>query len=388
MSDHTTSHRLRNWCFTWNNPPTENIEDTLRNVFTRGNCRYLCAQLERGARGTPHLQGYVEFPVSTRVRRVSALLPHCHLEPRRGSAEEARTYCMKDDTRVAGPFEFGEFGGNQGQRNDMKALYEAIKEGKSQRDLAEEFPAQMIRYTRGVHNLMSLQPAPPPSTFDCALFYGPTGCGKSHTALLMEDAYSTPVSDKIWYDGYDRHKTMVMDDFAGRMSKLPLSDLLRIIDIYHPSVAVKGSFTRLDSEHLILTCNFHPREWYDYSKREFQYPALERRFTRLVVWTADRGPIPLFRPPQVRRTFTIPRVPIVGGYPTALNDSTWRSFWDDFPKANIEEVDPPPQALFRVQANADPEARWNYFLPAFDPIVIDSDTSDDDVSFFSESGEL
>ncbi len=74
--------------------------------------RYGIYQLERGAEGTEHWQGYLEFSVTKRLaalRRIHGLAG-AHFERRRGTADEARNYCRKEDTRLAGPYEFGEYG--------------------------------------------------------------------------------------------------------------------------------------------------------------------------------------------------------------------------------------------------------------------------------------
>nr|QIH29493.1 master replication initiator protein [Parsley severe stunt associated virus] len=89
------------WCFTLNNPTSQiSLHETMK---------YLVYQKEIGEAGTVHYQGYVEMKKRTSLAGMKKLIPGSHLEKRKGSQSEARAYAMKSDTRVEGPWEFGEF---------------------------------------------------------------------------------------------------------------------------------------------------------------------------------------------------------------------------------------------------------------------------------------
>lgn len=95
--------RLRNWCFT-----TFKVD-----AFACPNdpiIRYCVFQHEKCPdTNRPHVQGYVELSKPYRIGQVKALFNDdtMHLEPRRGTQQEARDYCMKAETRIQGPWEFG-----------------------------------------------------------------------------------------------------------------------------------------------------------------------------------------------------------------------------------------------------------------------------------------
>ena len=61
--------------------------------------------------GRPHFQGYIEF---VGKKSFSWIHENCegletaHFETRRGNQSDARRYCMKEDTRLEGPWEYGE----------------------------------------------------------------------------------------------------------------------------------------------------------------------------------------------------------------------------------------------------------------------------------------
>ena len=88
----TVPSRSRAWVFTWNNPPA----DWLATVDALG-ARYYCVGEEVApGTGTPHLQGYVCWHTVKSSAQVRRSLPLVHVEPRRGSHAQARTYCCKD----------------------------------------------------------------------------------------------------------------------------------------------------------------------------------------------------------------------------------------------------------------------------------------------------
>jgi len=115
-----TMARVRNWCFTLNNPQEHGIVDDILPALNSE--RYIVWQRERGANGTVHHQGYVECHAPMRLGAMKEWLPSAHFEPRRGTREQARAYCMKADSRdgeSAGPWERGDFDAGE-QRVDLQ----------------------------------------------------------------------------------------------------------------------------------------------------------------------------------------------------------------------------------------------------------------------------
>lgn len=276
----------KHWCFTLNDAE-DNLEHSDVIEIWGPHCSYLVFQEELGENGTKHYQGYAEF--KNRVR--PAGLTKCfkpHWEKRKGTRQQARDYCMKEDTRVAGPWEHGEWtgkSGEQGKRTDLIEVAQAIKERKSHRQIFEEYPASTLRYTGNIRKLQTLYRPPPPEDLKVVLFYGLPGTGK--TRYFWEsfpEGWSVPVSKDVWFDGYDGEKEVIIDDFAGGIG---LSQFLQILDRYCPQVQVKGGFTWFRPERIYVTSNVHPWAWYDYSKRASSYEALKRRFTAVFEFGRD-----------------------------------------------------------------------------------------------------
>nr|AHB60219.1 replication associated protein [Cotton leaf curl alphasatellite] len=99
------------WCFTvfflsaiWFNRS---------RLFENTHVSYACWQEEEfDDAAHDHLQGYLQLKGKRSFAQVKALFGDLnpHLEKQRArKTDEARDYCMKEETRVSGPFEFGEY---------------------------------------------------------------------------------------------------------------------------------------------------------------------------------------------------------------------------------------------------------------------------------------
>lgn len=132
-----------NWCFTLNNPEGTELP------FLPASLSYVVWQLERGESGTPHFQGYAEFKSRQELSALKKWLPAAHWEVRKGSQSEARDYCMKEDSRVSGPWEHGVCSVNQpGRRSDLERVAEMIKEDGVSAAI-DAFPAEYIKFSKG-----------------------------------------------------------------------------------------------------------------------------------------------------------------------------------------------------------------------------------------------
>lgn len=83
--------KTRAWCYTLNNP-TEEEKSGLRDLDVP--C-HVCGE-EVGDSGTPHLQGYIRFQHACRLAWWKMHFPRAHVEPRKGTEEQAAAYARKD----------------------------------------------------------------------------------------------------------------------------------------------------------------------------------------------------------------------------------------------------------------------------------------------------
>ncbi len=283
--------RLRNWCFTLNNP-TENPQALLKELDDDPRVRYAVFQEEKGENETTHYQGYVEFSVGIRFNAMQRLIPRAHLEGRRGTADQARDYCMKDDSRQAGPWECGNFKTNPGNRTDLLEAIKTADETYSIAEVARQHPLQFVKFNRGLgdyifHTRPRRSIDNPPSVH---LYFGPTGTGKTRKAFEdNQDSIFRKPPDTAWFDGYYGQHCLLLDDFAGRASKMSLVNLLQLLDRYPIDVQIKGGHAAMTARHIVITTNLHPVTWYDYTRREEQYKALQRRITSIYVFKGKLG---------------------------------------------------------------------------------------------------
>lgn len=112
------------------------------------------------------------------------------------------------------------------------------------------------------------------------VLWGKTGAGKSHWARRSQvAAFGEPFvlpfqrDGGVWWDGYSGEKLLVLDDFDP--SKMPLLQLLRVLDPYKFVGMVKGSHVVADWLVVIITNNIHPDRWYPNA-----YPARQRALMR------------------------------------------------------------------------------------------------------------
>ncbi len=93
------------WLGTFNNPKVE-TKEFLQKFHEAAKAKYTCGQLEKGVSLTPHIQFYISFKDPVRLTKLTKLCPHGHFIPIKFD-HGADRYCMKDDTRVEGPWEYG-----------------------------------------------------------------------------------------------------------------------------------------------------------------------------------------------------------------------------------------------------------------------------------------
>lgn len=272
-----SSHRY--WCFTYNNP--QHTPDELSGILfsSQNRAQFLTFQKEQGANGTPHYQGYLELKRHHRFSAVRSWIPGWHIEPRLGTALQAISYANKEDTRIDGPWSYGDAPTQettQGTRTDLRNFVAKVRQGKRRRELIDEDPVCCAKYPKFIDFIRSSEPPPIRLDLRVELYWGEPGTGKTRKAFEENpDSYIIPIGKDLWFDGYDMQETLILDDFTGWMK---LDHLLRLLDIYPIQVPYKGGFTYLTAKKIIITSNKPVEKWYDFEKHgEVKLRALQRR---------------------------------------------------------------------------------------------------------------
>lgn len=261
------------WCFTLNNPQEE-------LAFDASIVAYATWQKERGDQGTEHYQGYVEFKTRRRLGFVRSIIPRAHWEIRRGSAEQAISYCNKEESRIAGPYTFGSRISGQGRRNDLVSIQRELDQGTPLCKIFTEYFESSARYHRFFREY-ALITAKPRSEFpEVICIIGSPGLGKSKEAFECsppEQQYWKPSGDN-WWDSYFQHPVTIIDEFYGW---LRVDFVLRLLDRYPFYVPHKGGYTVFNSPKIIFTSNKPPWKWWNI---EFDKRALFRRIGKIVYY--------------------------------------------------------------------------------------------------------
>lgn len=271
--------RARNWCFTLNNPGNDQFD----HILEHDDRIYAVCQLEQGEMGTLHIQGYIEFSKPIRFNALKRLEPRCHWEARKGSRDQARDYCMKEDGRIAGPWEYGQFEQECGKRNDIHSVAELVRGGTSIEEIAEQFPGTFVKYHKGFQALsFTLQKKRDWKT-EVIVYWGDPGTGKSRKAHEENPgAYWKPVGD--WWDGYNGQDVVIIDDFQGWIQ---YSKLLQLMDRYPMAVEVKGGTVQFLAKKIIFTSNLPWDQWYQSDR--INQEAIRRRIDHIEHFTTAFG---------------------------------------------------------------------------------------------------
>lgn len=288
-----TASRTKSWVFTLANPhPAE-----YWNILPHG-VKFITWQLEQGGNtGLPHLQGVVQFVTNITLDQAKRRLNSntIHMEPMRGTWDQAIAYANKEDTRVDGPWTLGERPA-QGKRKDLDTIRDKIKEGVSMLDIAEDHFGDFCRYGKAFNNYANMLKGERQMTdpLTVVVITGDPGLGKSfyaNTTLIewgLEQGYvgvyrKTP--DTKWWDHYEGQQIILFDDFNG--SWFPWTSLLQILDVYPTKVEPKGlAAVPLQSRLMIMTSNREPETWY--TDARCPSAALLRRITHRIRFDAPR----------------------------------------------------------------------------------------------------
>lgn len=240
---------MRNVCWTLNNYQDGEPE----RLYKDPRFSYICFGFEVGANGTPHLQGYAELVKYTKFNTVTKIFNgRAHIGERNGTQEEAIIYCKKEGNFV----ERGEKK-NQGARTDLDAVRSMALES-GMRGISRRYNYQAIRVAERF--LTYNEPARDWKP-EVIWIWGNTGSGKSRLAreLCSDDAYTKNTAHK-WWDGYDGHEDIIIDDF--RDSWWGLTYMLALLDRYEMQVEVKGGLRQIRAKRIIVTSLYPPEHMY------------------------------------------------------------------------------------------------------------------------------
>lgn len=277
----------RKWIFT-DNAKTK-TDDELRGMLHH---EHVCL-IEWGNEVAPetkkeHRQGRVQFDMPVRIAHVQKVVGNkCHAQPERDS-EKSRAYIRKDGDVISAGTEL-----KQGERTDIRALHEDVKQGKSTLELGDLHTNAWYKYSNSVTKMqkaIDLSKKPAFAAKEVYLIVGKPGWGKSHLASCQYGADNVcQLNEKQFksgfWDHYNGEDIIQLDDFNGTWMKH--EELLNLLDGYPIWVNVKHGGMWSKHTKVVITSNIHWTKWYSTLWEKFPdlYEALKRRVTKATQMT-------------------------------------------------------------------------------------------------------
>lgn len=245
--------KFRSFCFTWNNFTNESIETCKALKY-----QYLILGDEIApTTGTPHIQGYVYLTSQQTLSSFIKKLKGAHIDVCKGSPEANQAYCSKSKIL----FEDGSIPA-QGKRTDIDDVRDEIAAGGQvmTRVTATGRSYQAMKACSLILVYHEPKRHKRPKVY---WYYGPTGTGKSHAAEhhpMVTDPYFADSTSR-WWDGYDGHETIIIDDF--RSTFCTFEWLLKLLDKKPLRLECKGGSRQCQATRIFITCPFHPSVVFD-----------------------------------------------------------------------------------------------------------------------------
>ena len=270
-----TGRGARAWCFT---------DFTLNSdALAKTNCRYIVYGDEIApTTGRRHYQGFVYFDnVIARATVQERLgVGKCWCNPMYSIPDKCIEYCKKDGKAT----ERGDRPA-QGRKCNKEEVKACAMEGKSIRSVLDETQASM-HSIRSLETMYRYYEKERKWKVDLYWFWGPPEAGKSrkireHATLNYgEDSWYTATASGAWFDGYDAHPCIIIDDF--REGWMQWANLLQFTDRYGFRCPIKGSFRQCLAKAIYFSSVLAPEEAFPLLSYSEPITQFLRRLTHVV----------------------------------------------------------------------------------------------------------
>lgn len=232
------SEMTRSWFCVFNNPdnvfsgtPEEIAQSALDlwidgHTDTRTGAVTYCISAE----GLHHLHMVLESHSKIRFSALKKIYPSAHLEPTKGTKEQAEDYIQKKGKfkekgeQVLYVARFGEIKGSQGQRKDIEILQDLIDEGKTPNEIFD-IDIRFRRYDKMISDaFFRKRYKETPIHRDLNVFWhiGVSGSGKTYTYVKLCEKYG---EDNVYlitdysnpFDKYNGEPIIFLDEFKGQL---------------------------------------------------------------------------------------------------------------------------------------------------------------------------
>ncbi|MFR1436468.1 MAG: hypothetical protein ACLSS9_14860 [Acutalibacteraceae bacterium] len=299
----------RSWFCVSNNPqehgydgtPAE-IAERMADEWVKDNPQRSCAiAFCISANGLPHCHSVLEDTKTMRFSAVKKVYPSIHIQPTKGSKEQAEDYINKrgkwqeKGEQVLYVARRGEIKGAQGQRLDLEIIEDLIQQGMKPNDILA-LSLSYRRYEKMIRDAYyEKRYRETPRQREVKRFWhvGKPGTGKSYIQILLAEQYG---DDEVYvvtdydhpFDKYNGERFVVFDEFRGQIK---FSVLMNLLDNYRVQLPCRysNSYALWDEVH--VCCVLPPEVVYEKMVSENQhldtYGQLMRRLDFVVYHYVD-----------------------------------------------------------------------------------------------------
>jgi len=257
--------KARTWLCTLNNP-----DQKLSEIHIATGAVYTVGQLELGENGTYHFQFVQTFGRQIRLTHYKKVNKNISARPVIVD-NGVEKYCMKEDTRIEGPWEFGTRPMNRNSKKDWDDIWLNAKRGNM-----EEIPSDVR--VRCYSNLKKIEKdhieVKDSDDVRGVWIWGAAGYGKSRMAReRFPNAY--PKLCNKWWDGYQNQQYVIMDDIG--LEHKCLGQQLKIwADRYGCILENKGGAMSSNFKKFVVTSQYSIEQIFEGDQQTIE--ALRRRF--------------------------------------------------------------------------------------------------------------
>lgn len=267
----------RHYCLTFfTEPSTKEPEGVRYAIYGKETCP---------TTGKTHWQSYIELFKPARLAAIKKMYndKKLHAEARRGTRDEARTYCMKENDYS----EHGKWIKGQGHRSDLESIVSDLTDGKKKlSELMVEQPALYCQYRNGLKDIAASVTKTNTKEFrhlEVTLITGPTGCGKTRKAMETAE-YRIQGTQLQWWQDYDQEDCICIDEYS---NDVKITELLNLLDGYQLRLNVKGTHSYANWTKVFITTNLKVDEIHR-EARPAHRAALFRRITNIIdLWKCN-----------------------------------------------------------------------------------------------------
>lgn len=248
------------------------------NDVADGECD-IAGSLAESDKGVQHVHLSVTYPNSRKIGGIAKMWGNAHVEPQRGTKEQAEAYIKKTGKyqekgekilQVFGNFERA-CKNIQGHRTDLDIKDKLLEDRKTKdfnlyKWLAENINAEQTHlwnYCKNVHNALLMSEVPKVRNITVNYIQGESGSGKSYPVRAkMENVFKVNMQNNQFpFDGYSGEKIILFDELRPKQIKDP-GELFDWLDKYRTPVNIKNGRSIINAETIYITSTFKFEDWY------------------------------------------------------------------------------------------------------------------------------